>query len=145
MIISIASDHAGFQLKQYFIEYLEAKGYEVTDRGPYNDERVDYPDYAALVAKDITTAAAERGILICGTGIGMSIAANKFKAVRAANVTHPDFAVLTREHNDANILCLSARFVDTTTNEKIVDTFLGTDFLGGRHAERVAKIEKLSL
>lgn len=143
MILSLGSDHAGFEQKQALVAYLADKGYEVIDRGPDTDERVDYPDYAVLVAHDVAKGRADRGILVCGTGIGMALAADKVAGVRAANITSPEFAALCREHNDANIITLSGRFVDLATNEKIVDVFLTTDFEGGRHADRVAKIMKL--
>lgn len=143
MILSLGSDHAGFEQKQALVAYLTDKGYEVIDRGPATDDRVDYPDYAALVAHDVAEGRADRGILVCGTGIGMALAADKVAGIRAANITSPEFAALCREHNDANIITLSGRFVDLATNEKIVDVFLTTDFEGGRHADRVAKIMKL--
>lgn len=143
MNISIASDHAGFQQKQALADYLRTQGHTVIDRGPDCDDRVDYPDFAELVAHDVADGNAERGVLVCGTGIGMAVAANKVRGVRAANVTDPNFAALAREHNDANIVTLSARFVDGGTNQAIVDTFLSTDFGGGRHAGRVQKIAAL--
>ena len=136
MRISIGSDHAGFEQKQQLVSYLQEKGYEVIDRGPNSDERVDYPDYAIKVAFD----RADRGILICGTGIGMSIVANKLPKIRCANLTSTEFAELARAHNDANVAALSGRFVDLETNKKIIDTFLNTEFEGGRHAKRLAKI-----
>lgn len=141
MRISIGADHAGFEQKEEIKEYLIQHGYDVLDRGAYNEERVDYPDYAKKVARDILGGDAERGVLVCGTGIGMAIAANKIPGIRAANVTTPQFARLSRQHNDANIVCISGRFVDILTNEQIVDAFLETAFEGGRHAERVGKLE----
>lgn len=143
MVISIASDHAGFDEKQLIVAYLQQLGHQVVDRGPESDGRVDYPDFAALVAQDVSSGTAERGVLVCGTGIGMAIAANKVHGIRAANVTSPEFAALAREHNDVNIVALSGRFVDDTTNRVIVKTFLETDFGGGRHGGRVEKIMKL--
>ena len=143
MKISIASDHAGFEQKQLLAAHLRAQGHEVADRGPENDDRVDYPDYAEKVARDVAAGEAERGVLVCGTGIGMAIAANKVHGIRAANVTTPEFARLSREHNDANIVTVSGRFVDIDTNVQIVDAFLSTDFGGGRHAGRVEKIMAL--
>ena len=140
MKISIASDHAGFEQKQQLAEYLKGKGYEVIDRGPATDDRVDYPDFAVLVGKDVQDGTAERGVLVCGTGIGMSIAVNKMKGIRAANVVRADFATLCREHNDANVITLSGRFVTKEENEAILDAFLTTEFAGGRHAGRVAKV-----
>ncbi len=143
MKISIASDHAGFEQKQQLAAYLEGKGHEVIDRGPASDDRVDYPDFAVLVAKDIQDGTAQRGVLVCGTGIGMSIAANKMKGIRAANVVRADFATLCREHNDANVITLSGRFVTLEENQAILDAFLTTEFAGGRHAGRVEKMMKL--
>lgn len=143
MIVSIASDHAGFEEKELLVGYLRESGHEVLDRGPANDDRVDYPDFAALVAKDVATGAAERGVLVCGTGIGMAIAANKVDGIRAANVTSPEFAQLSREHNDANIVTVSGRFVSDEVNRAIVKAFLETEFAGGRHTGRVEKIMAL--
>src|SRR5699024_4055907 len=135
----IASDHAGYEQKQALVDHLTEQGHDVIDRGPDTDARVDYPDYAALVARDVAGGAAERGVLVCGTGIGMAVAANKVRGIRAANVTSPVFAALAREHNDANVVAVSGRFVDLSTNREIVDAFLSTDFGGGRHADRVRK------
>ncbi len=125
MILSLGSDHAGFEQKQALVAYLADKGYEVIDRGPDTDERVDYPDYAVRVAYDVAQGRADRGVLVCGTGIGMALAADQVAGIRAANIT------------------LSGRFVDLATNKEIVDIFLTTEFAGGRHADRVAKIMKL--
>lgn len=143
MKVSIGSDHAGFEQKQLLAEYLRSKGYEVIDRGTDSDDRVDYPDYAALVGKDVSEGACDRGVLVCGTGIGMAIAACKILGVRAANIVSPEFAKLCREHNDANVITLSGRFVPLEENEKILDVFFATEFGGGRHAGRVAKINAL--
>ena len=143
MKISIASDHAGFEQKQQLVDYLVGAGHDVIDRGPDCDDRVDYPDYAAKVARDVAGGLAERGVLVCGTGIGMAIAANKVHDIRAANVTAPEFATLAREHNDANVVTLSGRFVALEENERILDAFLSTAFGGGRHAGRVEKIMAL--
>ena len=143
MRIGIASDHAGFDEKQLLVGYLQELGHEVVDRGPENDDRVDYPDFAALVAHDVAEGAVDRGVLVCGTGIGMAVAANKVHGIRAANVTSPEFAALAREHNDANIVTVSGRFVDDATNRAIVKTFLETEFAGGRHTGRVEKIMAL--
>lgn len=145
MKVSVASDHAGFEQKQQLVEYLQQKGYEVLDRGPENDDRVDYPDYALKVAMDVSFGRADRGVLVCGTGIGMSIVANKIPRVRAANVTSCQFAELSRQHNDANVVTLSGRFVDLEDNKKIMDTFLETAFEdednpNGRHAARLKKL-----
>jgi ribose 5-phosphate isomerase B len=139
--VAIASDHAGFEQKQQLADWLRELGFEVHDLGPVAGEQVDYPDYAAKVAGEVASGAAARGILVCGTGIGMAIAANKYRGIRAANITTPDFAVLAREHNDANVLALSGRFVDLDTNKQIVANFFVIDFCEGRHAARVQKIE----
>ncbi|MCI8367142.1 MAG: ribose 5-phosphate isomerase B [Eggerthellaceae bacterium] len=143
MRISIASDHAGFDQKQALAAYLADKGYAVTDRGPENDDRVDYPDFAELVAEDVAAGRADFGVLVCGTGIGMAIAANKVHGIRAVNVVTPQFAQLSREHNNANIVTVSGRFVPVEENEAILDAFLTTDFAGGRHTGRVEKIMAL--
>ena len=143
MIISIASDHAGFEQKQQLADYLVSKGHQVIDQGPDSDDRVDYPDYAAKVANDVASGAADRGVLVCGTGIGMALAADKVAGIRAANIINPQFAALCREHNDANVITLSGRFVTLETNQEILDVFLTTEFGGGRHAGRVEKIMAL--
>ncbi|MDO4851650.1 MAG: ribose 5-phosphate isomerase B [Actinomycetota bacterium] len=143
MRIAIGSDHAGFEQKQQLIAYLTHSGHELIDCGPASDDRCDYPDFAAKVAREVSVGAVDRGILICGTGIGMSMAANKVAGIRAANVISTEFAELAREHNNANVLCLSGRFVDLLTNEEICDVFLATSFGEGRHAPRVAKIDAL--
>lgn len=143
MRISIASDHAGFEQKERLRAFLEAEGHEVTDRGPENDDRVDYPDYAVPVARDVADGTVDRGVLVCGTGIGMALAADKVPGIRAANIITPQFAALCREHNDANVITLSGRFVEPEVNEEILRTFLATEFGGGRHAGRVEKIMAL--
>jgi len=143
MRIAIGSDHAGFSQKPLLAAYIEGLGHEVVDMGPFEDKSVDYPDYAAKVGRSVAAGETDRGVLVCGTGIGMSISANKIPGIRAANVTIPDFASLAREHNDANIVALSARFVSLEDNEAIIKSFLETEFAGGRHAGRVAKINAL--
>lgn len=143
MKISIASDHAGFEQKERLRAFLEGLGHEVCDHGPATDDRVDYPDYAVPVAKDVAEGRADRGVLVCGTGIGMALAADKIAGVRAANIITPQFAALCREHNDANVITLSGRFVEPEVNEEILRTFLTTDFGGGRHVGRVEKIMAL--
>ncbi|HAM16322.1 MAG TPA: ribose 5-phosphate isomerase B [Eggerthellaceae bacterium] len=143
MNISIASDHAGFEEKQLIIDYVRELGHAAHDRGPDSDDRVDYPDFAEIVARDVAGGEADRGILVCGTGIGMAMAANKVRGIRAANVVSPEFAALAREHNDANVITISGRFVDDATNRAIVKAFLETEFGGGRHAGRVQKIAAL--
>ena len=143
MKIIIASDHAGFEQKEELAFYLKEKGYDVVDAGPATDDRVDYPDFAKKVAVSVAAHEADFGVLVCGTGIGMAIAANKIAGIRAANVTSASFAALAREHNDANIVSVSGRFVSLEENKKILDAFLTTQFGGGRHAGRVQKITDL--
>lgn len=143
MNISIASDHAGFEQKEALRDFLIGKGHKVVDRGPATDDRVDYPDFAAPVAHDVADGVAEYGVLVCGTGIGMAVAANKIHGIRAVNCINTRFAQLAREHNDANVVTLSGRFVELAENERILDTFLSTGFGGGRHSGRVAKIMAL--
>lgn len=143
MKICIASDHAGFDQKRNLADYLRGAGHEVVDLGPDSADRVDYPDFAALVARAVASGECARGVLVCGTGIGMAIAANKVHGVRAANVVTSEFAALSREHNDANVVTLSGRFVSEEENRRILDAFLGTEFGGGRHAARVEKIMAL--
>lgn len=143
MNIAIASDHAGFAMKQHLISYLSTCGHNVSDCGPSTNERCDYPDYAARACAQVASGAYERGVLVCGTGIGMAIAANKIHGIRAANCTSVQFAQLAREHNDANVLTLSARFISEDENCAILQAFLSTEFAGGRHAARVEKIMQL--
>ncbi len=143
MIISIASDHAGFEQKQQLVEFLKDEGYQVVDQGPQNDDRVDYPDFAVLVGTDVASGRADRGVLVCGTGVGMALAADKIAGVRAANIINEQFAELCRQHNNANVITLSGRFVSLDENKKILHAFLTTEFEGGRHADRVAKIDAL--
>jgi len=140
MNIAIASDHTGIDQKAAIVDHLQEQGYSVVDLGPVADDRVDYPDFAEMVARSVASGQADAGILICGTGIGMAITANKIAGIRAANATAVAFAALAREHNDANVITVSARFVDTETNIQIVDAFLTTPFAAGRHTQRVEKI-----
>ena len=144
MRVAIASDHAGFEQKQVLADYLanELK-VDTIDLGPDSDGRVDYPDYAVKVARAVASGDADRGVLVCGTGIGMALAADKVAGVRAASITTPDFVDLFRRHNDGNVLCLSGRFVDPEVNKENIRVFLSTEFEGGRHAQRVAKIMEL--
>ncbi|HON64250.1 MAG TPA: ribose 5-phosphate isomerase B [Bacilli bacterium] len=139
MKISIGSDHAGFKLKEALVAYL-AKKHQVLDMGTYSDDSVDYPDYAFTVSKQVADREVDFGILICYTGIGMSISANKVKGIRAALVLNVESAKLTREHNNANVLCLAAKDTPLNLAKQIVDTFLNTAFLGERHERRVDKI-----
>ena len=143
MRIAIASDHGGFQQKQELAAFLQELGHQVQDLGCHSEESVDYPDYAEALGKVVAAGGADRGVLVCGTGIGMCMAANKIPGIRAANVTIPDFARLAREHNDANVVTLSGRFVDLDTNKAILGIFLEAGFDGGRHAIRVGKINAL--
>ena len=141
--LAIAADHGGFECKQHLAEWLRDAGYDVEDFGTDSDASVDYPDYAALVARAVAAGDADLGVLVCGTGLGMSIAANKIDGIRAAACTSPEFASLARRHNDANVLALSGRFVSLADNEQILAAFLDADFESGRHARRVAKIAAL--
>lgn len=136
----IASDHGGFQLKELIKQQLVDR-YEVIDLGVDSEKSVNYPDYAHKLAKKIEDGTAQKGILICGSGIGVSIAANRHKGIRAALVDSVTLARLCREHNDANVLCMGGRIVGTAIAEEIVETFLTTSFLGGRHLERIKMIE----
>jgi len=141
--IAIASDHAGFEQKELLSAWLSDQGFVVVDYGPFDDGRVDYPDFASLVARAVGSGQAELGVLVCGTGIGMAIAANKIAGVRAANLTSVEFAQLAREHNAANVATLSGRFIDVEENKQILSAWLNATPEGGRHAERVAKIDAL--
>jgi len=143
MRVALGADHAGVPLKNAVRALLESRGIDVRDLGANGPDSVDYPDYAASVAREITGGSADVGILVCGTGIGMAIAANKFDGIRAANVTDLESARLSREHNDANVLTLGARLTPPDTALQIVSTFLDTPFSGGRHQRRVDKIATL--
>ena len=139
--IAIASDHAGFELKQQLVASVREWGIALEDLGPDDDTSVDYPDYAHMLADGIVRGRFRLGILICGTGIGMSMAANRHPGVRAALCTDVFSARMTRMHNNANVLCLGARVTGAGLAEEIVRTFLAHDFEGGRHSRRVEKIE----
>ncbi|MDD3348834.1 MAG: ribose 5-phosphate isomerase B [Bacilli bacterium] len=143
MTISIGSDHGGYQLKEQLMETLKEKGYKVIDQGCLGLESVDYPFYARRVARDIQNDISTKGILICTTGIGMSITANKFKGIRAALVTNEDAAKLSRQHNDSNIICLGAKYTPYEEAIKYVLIFLGESFLGERHSRRVNMIKEV--
>lgn len=142
-MIAIGSDHGGFELKQAIMKHLEEKGLKYKDFGTYSKDSCDYPVYGEAVARAIVSGECDRGILICGTGIGISIAANKVKGIRAANCGDCFSAEFTRRHNDANILALGARVVGEGLALKIVDTFLEAEFEGGRHAKRVELISEI--
>ncbi len=139
--ILIASDHAGVELKAKLAAELRTLGYDVDDLGPASADSVDYADYAHPLAERVSNGEAARGILLCGTGLGMSYAANRHPHVRAAVAWTPEIAALAREHNDANVLVLPARFVGEDEGRAILKAWLDTPFSGGRHARRVAKIE----
>jgi ribose 5-phosphate isomerase B len=140
MKIAIASDHRGYHLKEKVISLLKAKGHEVVDEGPSTDESVDYPDFAALVASKVSSGTVDRGILICGTGLGMAIAANKVPRVRAAACVDEVTAELSRRHNDLNVLCLSGDLLSSRSTERLVEIWMDTEFEGGRHQRRLDKI-----
>ena len=138
--VAIASDHRGIALKLALAETLRARGLKVLDLGPDREGAVDYSDFADKLAHEISTGEVERGVLICGTGIGMSIAANRHRQVRAALCHDVDAARLTRQHNDANVLTLPGSIISEDDAQACLDAFLDTDFEGGRHARRVAKL-----
>lgn len=140
MKIALGADHAGFELKQKIKDHLLGKGLQIQDEGTNSGDSVDYPDFARMVGEDVTHGRANLGILVCGTGIGMAIAANKVTGIRAANVSNEFEAQMSREHNDANVVTLGARILDEATALKLVDKFLETPFAGGRHQNRVNKI-----
>jgi len=140
-MIVVASDHAAVELKRRVVELLAARGEPHADLGPTDDRSVDYPDYAHRVVAEMSAGRAERGILICGTGIGMSMAANRHPGIRAALCHDAYTAEMARRHNDANVLCLGARVLGPGVAVQIVEVFLATAFEGGRHQRRVAKIE----
>lgn len=141
MKISLASDHGGYRLKTQVYDYLRESGYDVTDMGTYDTDSCDYPDFARPAAEAVASGKCERGIVICTTGIGVSIVANKVKGVRCALCLNPDMAHMTRAHNNANMIAMGQKYVDFDTAKRIVDEFLTTEFEGGRHAVRVDKIE----
>lgn len=141
MRIAIGNDHAGTALKRRLLQHMRSLGHTVTDHGAPGDESVDYPDYAHPVASDVENGAADLGILICGSGNGVNMAANKHQGVRSALAWNAEVATLARTHNDANVIALPARFVDDEEAERIIDAFLTAHFEGGRHQRRVAKIE----
>jgi len=142
-MIAIGSDHGGVELKDFLVGYLRAQGAEVRDCGTQGPDSVDYPDYGRAVSERVSTGVAERGVLICTSGIGMSIVANKFPGVRAALVLDVDAARSSREHNDANVLVLSGAKTEMSLAQRIVETWLATPFAGGRHQRRVDKISQL--
>ena len=143
MRIAIGSDHRGVQLKARIVEMLSPRGHEFVDAGANSDQAVDYPDIAATVSQQVVAGTAQRGILICGTGIGMCIAANKFPNVRAAPCHDDLTAEMSRRHNDLNVLCLSADMLGEKLIDRMVEIWLTTEFEAGRHARRVQKIDEI--
>lgn len=144
MIMALASDHAGYELKLKIKHHLEQLGFNCEDFGTFKTDAVDYPDYGILAARAVARGTADRGILICGTGIGMSIVANKVKGIRAALCTSVEMAELSRRHNNANVLTLGGRIIDHQLALKIVDVWLKAPFEGDRHLRRVTKIHQLT-
>jgi ribose 5-phosphate isomerase B len=147
MKIAVASDHAGLDLKSAVKKHLESQSnenlsFEISDYGTNSKDSCDYPDYAYPAAKSVADNENQFGIIICGSGVGVSIVANKVPGVRAANVFNQEMASLAREHNNANVLTLAARFIDESTALQMVDTFLKTEFTGGRHQSRLDKIKE---
>lgn len=143
MKISVGADHAGYELKDTIRRHLQEKGIEVEDEGTNSGESVDYPDYARAVAHDVAEHRADLGVLVCGSGIGMAMSANKVSGIRAANVTSEYEAQMSREHNDANVLTLGARLLKAEDALRIVDKWLETSFAGGRHQRRVDKMAEI--
>ena len=140
-LVPIGSDHAGFKMKQIIIDWLKRTGYQVSDEGCYSEERADYPDYAHAVATKVAGKEAVKGILLCGSGNGIAMTANKHSGIRAAICWTRELAELARLHNDANILVLPARFIHEEEAIECVKVFMNTGFEGGRHTQRVAKID----
>ncbi|MCB0428494.1 MAG: ribose 5-phosphate isomerase B [Flavobacteriales bacterium] len=140
MKVAIGSDHAGFKLKQYLVDVLKSKGMEILDVGPFSEERVDYPDFAHPVAEAVESGKVDMGLIMCGSGNGINMAANKHAGIRSALCWNPEIAKLAREHNDANVLALPARFLTEEQAREILEAFLAARFEGGRHEERIRKI-----
>lgn len=143
MRIAVGADHRGLPLKQQLVPWLKSQGHDVTDEGTTQATSVDYPDYAAKVAQKVSNGQADRGILVCATGVGMCITANKVHGVRATTIADEYVARLSRQHNDLNVICLSGDRLDESAAQRIVGTWLETEFEGGRHAIRVEKIAQL--
>lgn len=141
MKISIGSDHAGFELKEALGAHLRANGFDVRDCGTHSKSSVDYPDFAQAVARDVAAGTADFGVLVCWTGAGVTIAANKVAGVRAVNCFNAETAALCRQHNDANVICFGQRFIAPDSAKSWLEIFLKTEFEGGRHARRVGKLE----
>jgi ribose 5-phosphate isomerase B len=142
MKIAIASDHAGYVQKEVLKKYLEAEGHNISDCGAFSEDRSDYPDFGHKVAKLVAQGEVERGVMVCGSGIGMCMVANRHKGVRAAVLHDENDAILSREHNDANVACFGSRVTSIETVKLLTDIFLKAPFAGGRHAARVEKIDK---
>ena len=142
-MIAIASDHGGYALKEELKKYLEEKEIEYKDFGCDSDERTDYPIYAKAVAKSIQDKECDKGILICGTGFGMTMVANKFKGIRCASCWNEEVAKLLKAHNNANIIALPGRFINVSEAVVMIRAWLGTEFMGGRHSERLQMIEEI--
>ena len=143
MRIALAADHAGYVLKDELAAWLREAGHEISDLGTNGPESVDYPDFGARLANEVASGRAERGVVVCGSGIGISIAVNRNPACRCARVSEPLSAALAREHNDANVLAMGARLVGADMAKACVEAFLGTDFAGGRHQRRVDQLSQL--
>ena len=143
MKIALGADHAGFELKEKIKQHLITQGFDLNDRGTDSSESVDYPDFARSVGEEVAAGKADWGILVCGAGIGMAIAANKVPGIRAANIHNEIEAQLSREHNNANVLALGGRMLDQATALRIVDRWLSTAFGGGRHQRRIDKISEM--
>lgn len=141
MKISIGSDHAGFELKEILAGYLRQRGAEVVDCGTHSKESVDYPDFAQAVARDVAAGTSDFGVLVCWTGVGISIAASKVPGIRAVNCYNAEMAALARQHNNANVIAFGQKFIAPDDAKAWLDIFLKTEFEGGRHARRVAKLE----
>ena len=142
MRIAVGSDHAGFSLKEFIKSHLAEGGYDVVDLGTDSDQSVDYTDFARLVATSVADGEVDRGVLVCGTGIGMAMAANRFKDVRAAVVRDENDAHLSRAHNNANIVCLGARVTKPESAAELIDAFLSAEYEGGRHERRINKMDQ---
>ena len=143
MLVAVGTDHRGFGIKSKLIQYLGELNHDVSDEGTHDDASVDYPDIASKVSRKVSGGLADRGILICGTGVGMAITANKFRGVRAAAIQDEVTAEVCRRHNDLNVLCLSADMLSERQLERIVELWLKTEFEGGRHSRRIEKIKEI--
>ena len=143
MKIAMAADHGGYELKNKLMSYLEEKGHSVTNLGTDTPESVDYPDYAKACCECVLSGAVDFGILVCGTGVGISIAANKINGIRCGLCPSPQIAALVKQHNNANVISLGGRFTDYDTAVKIVDSYMNASFEGGRHQNRINKITQL--